>query len=741
MNLPMQKICQSRAIVNSAWTATNNQNRNYSNMAVRKQQIVSNRPLPALQNNNRGFAIMFALIIGTIMLILAVALFTFTGQQQTGIQSIVNGEIAHFLAEAGINSSIGSVRETVAKSLANDAAAKKLKEILTRPGEFKDICINDLLGGSWNADLQSFAQEVDKEAEIRVDVWLRDFINSETDPATWFDPVSRRGFLAIESTGSFKNAKRVIVIKRQVHVANIIPGFAGKFSLFVTDACRNGEGQFNLIRNDYRGMITDGPKPLMVYNHALPDNPFEAGNMADIDKEEADSEIWKKRGWLWLGGKKTRLNLCSGAGDLGEIFHFYDVSNPNVFSPIKFSTPPSALPPAFSASLQLPWDKSNTSVRQLIYNFGHSFVLDGFHDRSSRKDTEAMYEGNILSSGEKQHYSSKSSILHLYGDARKGYQSRTKVFGQVYSAFPRFANLEVKPEEPEAAALFASANPPPLYLLPSVAESSFNNSISISDILNRSVGGPLLQTGMIFTSYNEYAQLMSKITELPYAESYNSMQDVYAAKPGRTFPSNAGILAMDAGNEITIQRDQHLFFKGRPSPATLLATLENRVQFQVDSINDFWERFLNKDGELELNAVVRISNPKRLDMQIPAAGKPQPLIVKGGGIIILDAGNLVLRGISCANANEALTIARRGSGSIAFATTQPNQVNIVAPESELSYGSKFDLFGSLCVGSIYADHRFQGGTLRFRDGQDPTKTGYDRFYKIFIDPKDSFWNE
>jgi hypothetical protein len=173
----------------------------------------------------------------------------------------------------------------------------------------------------------------------------------------------------------------------------------------------------------------------------------------------------------------------------------------------------------------------------------------------------------------------------------------------------------------------------------------------------------------------------------------------------------------------------------------LLTTLDARVQLEVAEISDFWERFLNDDGELELNGIVRIRNSRRLDMQIPASGKPQPLIVRGGGMIILEAGNMILRGISCVDANEALTLVLRGNGSVSFASTQPNQVNIVAPGCELSYGSKFDLTGTLCVGSVYADHRFQGGIVRFRPGQDPLAPGYGRYYKIFVDSKDSFWNE
>ena len=214
----------------------------------------------------RGFAIMIALIIGTVLLILAVSLYSFVGHQHNGMQTIVNGEVAHFLAEAGINSSIGAVRASIARSFAGDGG-KRLSELLLKPGVFADVCINDMLDPTWNKDLETFAREVDKEASIRVDVWLRDFEFAETDVSVWADPVARQGFLVIEATGGFKNSKRKIAIKRRVSVASILPGVLAKFTAFVSDAARRNEDSFNLIRNDYRGMITDGPRPLMFYNH------------------------------------------------------------------------------------------------------------------------------------------------------------------------------------------------------------------------------------------------------------------------------------------------------------------------------------------------------------------------------------------------------------------------------------------------------------------------------------------
>jgi hypothetical protein len=690
-----------------------------------------------------GFAIMFALIIGTVMLILAVSLFSFVGHQHTGIQNIVNGEVAHFLAEAGINSCIGTVREAISRDLDQSAQNSAIRELLFKPGTPADVCINNLLGDSWNAELEKFAREVDeKDAEIRVEVWLRNMKLSETNTGSWSDPISKEGWLAIESVAHYKNSQRTLAVRRNIRVSSILPGPMSKFTLFAGNASRNGEAVFNLIRNDYRGTVTDGPKPLICYNHATSETPLSSANFGDILEEEKDPQIWKKRGWIYLGPKKVRLNLCSGAGKLGEIFHFYDVSNTFQFNPVKFATGQEFLPQKLRSAIQIPWDLSSSAVRNVSYSFGHSFILDGFHDRSNRKESEAMYEGNVLSAGEKAQYSSKSSILHLYGDARKGFQSRTKVFGPVVAAFPRFASLEITPEEPDVKAMFDNLKPPPLYLIHSKSENSYDNSIEIKDVLNRKFGGPLLKSGMICENYADYRSIMSRITELPYVSSYNSMQEVYSSVINRTFPPVKEILKPDNLSEVTVESSEgHLFFKGSLTSDKVCGTLAARVHNNIDEISEFWEKFVNEDGELELNQIVRIRNKKKLDFMVPPPEYSIPMQIKGGGMVILENGNLMIRGIKCSNEKEALTIVAPSARTVSFPTATENHLNLVAPEAELSYGSRINLLGTLCIGSIFADHRFQGGAIRFRTDQDPANPGYQKFYKVYLDEVDSYWHE
>ena len=690
-----------------------------------------------------GFAIMIALVIGTIMLILAVSLFSFVGHQHTGIQNIVNGEVAHFLSEAGINSCIGTVREAINRDFSATGNNSEIRKILLQPGKIDDICINDILGADWNRELEKFAAEVDpEEASIHVDVYLRDFDLTETTPSQWSDPVSKEGFLVIESTAEYKNSQRVLSVRRQLKVASALPGPLSKFTLYVRNASRNGENSFNLIRNDYRGTITDGPKPLICYNHETPETPFSDASLGQIFKDEKNEQIWQKRGWIYMGPDKVRLNLCSGAGELGEIFHFYDVSNSFDFEPVKFVTPENSLPPNLQTTLQIPWDLSHQTVRTVQYQFEHSFVLDGFHDRSNRKETDAMYEGNILSDGEKSHYTSRSSILHLYGDARKGYQSRTRIFGPVIAAFPRFASLKVSSPEPDVQNMLDSVNPPPLYLIPSRGEDDYHNSIPVKDALNRSFGGPLLKSGMICENYTQYSSIMSRITEQPYVFSYNSMQEVYSQNPNRVFPSQNQILGTANANNIVITGPgNHKFFEGQVNPRQICRQLKSRTQLEIDEISDFWDEFINKKGELELNQIVYIKNNKNLDFIVPPSGSSLPLQIKKGGMVLLDQGNLVIRGLKSKTANESLTIVAPNATSVSFPGTQPSHVNLIAPSAEMTYSSRLEIFGNLCVGSIFADHRFQGGTLKFRSDQDPTNSGYQNFYKTFLDKVDSYWNE
>jgi hypothetical protein len=690
---------------------------------------------------SRGFALVMVLAIGVVLVLLGMTLFRFVGQQHESVHVLAWGEVAHLLAEAGISSSIRQVREAL-QAAGLESGDSALQKILRQPNPLADTSLMPYLKDSWNQELKAFAADVDKTASIRVEVWLRGFEATETDPSRWADPLAKAGWLSIEATGRYREVERTLTVKRRIRVASILPPLTSRFTLHLKDASRGQEGRFNVVRNDYQSNVVEGPRPLVCLNHATPDSPFEARSIGEILSAEADEQIWQKRGWIWLGGGKVRLNITSGAGAYGEIFHIYDVSNPNTFQPIQFKSPPSQIPAVFSNPVLLYWDRVDLNpARQVQYTFEHGFVFEGFHDKSSKKDVDAMYDGDILSPLERQIYTSRSNLLHLYGEARKGYQSRTRVLGRVVAAFPRFSVLQVSSPETDVQEMLTNARP--LYPVPSMPERAYDPGREIKDARGRRVGGPILTAGMLFSNWAEYAKVMSGIVELPYVTSYNAMQDVLARKPVRVFPPEKTILSEDLGSDLEIRHEHVLCYKGPVEAGPRqLEVIQGRVQAEVSSIADFWDTYLDrKGGALVLDSVVRIRNPEQRDLFLPPAGQPAPLKVSGGGMIVLEQGNLVLGGVVVTDPQEALSIVLVRGRTITFASGQPNHVHLFAPGAEVTAQAPIQVFGSLAASDISPTGCTQGGTLRFREATDPSRPSALAFTKIHIEPQDSIWHE
>lgn len=688
-----------------------------------------------------GVVMILVIVFGSVLLLLGITLHQYAVRQEANIQHITSGEVAHFLAESGLSVSIRSVRDALASAgIGGDAGNVELNRLLTRPGPLSDTSLMPLLKDTWNQDLRGFAAEVDRSAKIGVEVWLREFGPTETDPAVWADPCAKSGYLSIEATGEYKGVRRTLAVKRRVHVSNILPPVVSKFTLHVADASRGQEGRYNIIRNDYAGGVTDGPKPFTCLNHDTPESPLEPKSLAEALSANVPPDAWKHRGWIYLGGRRVRLQITSGAGAMGEIFHFYDVSNVNMFQAVRFRTPAAQLPEIFSSPAELPVDKD--PQRQISYALGHGFVIEGFHDRSNRADHDAMYQGNVLSSKEKAAYGAQSSQLHIFGEARKGFQSRTKVVGNVHAAFPRFANIDVTPEDPDVARQFSALRPPPMYLLPSMAESDFDPGRIISDVLGRKTGGPVLVAALLCPDYRRYAPLMSGIVEIPYAKLYNTMQDVIENVNPRQYPSGQTILDADDGGTIELTRDAALLYRGRAEAPHAADVMQKRARREFGSIAEFWKACLDeKTGMLHINDLVRIRNDEKLTFALPPAGKNPPLKVSGGGLVVLDEGNVALRGVQMTEPGDALTIVAVNGSTVSVENTLPNHVNILAPRADLTAQARIDLTGTVAVGNLPPDPRSAGGVLRYRQMQDPTQTGYQAFYKIHIDERDSVWHE
>lgn len=693
-------------------------------------KLIVNKP-------NNGVTLFLILTLSFILIIISIAVIKLNRQQNLTSHFYTFGEIAQLLAEVGINYSLKSVKEAIHKITTTNQ--NEINKILLTPNPLKDTSLMPYLKDDWNTDLKEFTSQVDPSAAIKVEIWLRNFMPLEDDITKWKDPIAKIGWLCIESTGIYRDVKRTISIKRLVKVASILPPISSKFTLFLLNACTNNESKFNVIKNDYQGNIITGIRPLVCYNHNTEEAELEKRSIAEVLSEEKQENIWEKRGWIWLGGGKIRLNLSSGASQFGDIFHFYEVGNLNIFQPIQFKTSKDLLPIWFSQPITLYWDRVDIDPkRQVMYNIDHAFILDGFHYQSSHCFEDAMYFGNILSDYEKNKYSSYSSYLRIFGDARKGFHSRTKVFGEVYSALVKFGILQISSNEQDVQQMLSQNQP--IYILPSIPKQNFNPHFEIKDVKNRRVGGPILTISMLFSDWEQYSKCMSQIIEIPYNLSYSSLQEIYLNTKDRYFPPRKVYFGIEDKKEIELRNGNFILFNGKVDIKNLINTILNRKFIELKTLSEFWNRYYDRENnKLNIDSIVYIQNSDKKDLIIPPISNLPPMVIEKGGMIILENGNLVLNGAIVKSAFEALTIVLLNGTNITFVSNRPNHLHIIAPNAEINSIAPINITGSLLALDISPLKNVFGGIIRYRESTDPTKPTYYNFYKIMIDSKDFSW--
>jgi len=658
----------------------------------------------------------------------------FTNQQHANVHIMASSEMAHFLAESGISSTLVALRGDGGTSV---------KTLLSQPGPLADVSLLPYLPETLNQELARLAKEVDRSASIRVKVGLTGFRQTETDPALWVDPVAKVGWLSIESKGEYRGFQRTLTVRKKVSVGSALPPVVSKFTLHVQDVARDKEGSLNTVRNDLSGNLLNGPRPVICFNHDTPDNSVEPRSVPDPQGAETLPEIGEKRGWIWFGGKKVRLNLMAGATALGELFHFSSASGEGKNVAISFKLSPDLLPPVFSTPLTVYWDLIEIDpMREVRYQLGQGFILQGFYGKTANPGLEAMYDNGVLSYAERKKYGTKSSMFHLFGDARKGFQSRTRVLGNVYAAFPSFSNLEVTPQDPEVLDMFQNQTPAPVFLFPEMSEADFDPTRQVTEFLNRRIGGPILPIQAITESYAEYRKLMSRIVEIPYASTSNFMESTSLGNSPGQSTADEMVPAETNGLNLTLERDHQVIFQGPVGAPNLITVVENRVQKEVTSISEFWEKFYDPDKNLlDLSQIVRIRNSENLDLVLPPRNRPPAMTVSGGGMIILEEGNLILRGVKISSPDDALTVIVKSGTKVLFENALPNQINIAAPKAQISVMDQFHLCGTLAVAGIASQADFPGGIVQYRESQDPTQASSLKFAKIRINEWDSFWHE
>ena len=691
------------------------------------EQNTGNRILLS-RNEKHGFILLHVLVVGSLLLFLGLVFFFFANRQHANIHIQANTEMAHFLAESGLNVTTAALR-------GNEFSI--LKSLFSQSSLPSTIPLNPLFPKSWSLQLNQLAKEADPTASLQVKAWIHDLIQTETDPTLWQDPTAFNGWLSVESRGEYRGFQRTLTVRKKVTCGSALPPVTSKFTLHLQDAHQGKDGSQNTVRNDLQGTLLKGPRPIVCFNHNTPDNPIEPRAASASAGDASPPDAFAERGWIWLGGKRVRLNLAAGTGNFGELFHFSHDQTGNTPVAISFKLSADLLPRAFSSPLSLYWDRVDIDpMREVQYRLGQEFVLQGFYDKSDVPGLEAMFDNGVLSHDERTRYGVKSSAYRLFGDARPGYRSRTRVLGNVFAAFPLFSNLEVSPLESDVQASFQSQTPPPVFLLPSMSSRNFDPSKQVTEFRNRHFGGPVLAIKELTESHAEYRTIMSRIIEIPFCTTAGFLE-----KAAHPIVSDE-LSDQSPENPLILERDRQPLYRGPPDARSLVSVVERRAQKEVGSVPDFWNTFFDRRKQrLMLRHIVRIQNPLRQEMVIPPLECPAPLVVDQGGMIILEEGNLLLRGVKLSSPNDALTIILRRGTSVRFGNSLPNQVNVVALDGELSSAEQFELCGTLAVSRLSATSEFPGGTIHYRESQDPTRASHVKFLKVNIGEPGSVWHE
>ncbi len=286
-----------------------------------------------------------------------------------------------------------------------------------------------------------------------------------------------------------------------------------KFSLYLRDATGGDETKFNTVTiatPDTGNVVSNSPRPLTLVN----------GEPAGSSIAE---DIWKNRGWIYMGGGSALLNRAGGHLKFGQNFHSYF---PSADKPITlmFNFPPWPV-----GSRHVGFSVARWGFAETIYSGSHSALW-----REVLKRDFSRYPDTAKSRW-------ASSCLHLFGtnesDLGTSLISHTRVIGDVKDRFIEICYLADSASKSPIGAMismgpveYAKVVAPPTSNIPGMANVFVKNKlIHIPD-------GPLaLDDSELFDLQGKFSStkwlsndgsfcyytVMSKVDECSYNETYD----------------------------------------------------------------------------------------------------------------------------------------------------------------------------------------------------------------------------
>ena len=598
------------------------------------------------------------------------------------------------------------------------------------------------------ASLTSLAEEY-KQGSVDLSVTIASI--SQLDPIKLTkttggsDEVERKAILKIVPMAMVDGVSYSFEETRQVKIINLVPGILGKFSLFVQQCDANYNKYAANINGEPDDRVSSPHYPVILKN----------GGELDEGKQISTTDLdgWKRRGFIYLGGGTTVLNLTAGNHEaFGENFHFFNIDSllepksqiPSYFDPDpsgQFSNPPINVWNPISQLSTLPQNAlPPDGLFAPEFTFWIKHLVSGFYTKEDPENSDMNVDGRLAvhfptpSSPGVPNPQMMSSVLHLFGT--RSNPSPTLVLGNVFRRYADYSAIVMDATNDkvrDAILTYLNESTGAMPAQRSVIQSSLDSELGPNKPIV--IDTTVFSCEALFAGAGGYTEKMCQIFQEPYLRSHDYLYHRNSTNfypQSSTFPGPANSLAA-ATSTFTLSLDASLgrsepFFEEGVLSDLPMEFLLSKCVVKVEDCREFSAHFLN-ETILNLDTAVLIKEAKDGKYEFPAEVR-----IEKGGIIVFEKGNVSLGRISTIPGVDdfLIIVALNGNIVIDNSFSGAMKASLFAPKGEIILKNPtipLDVRGSVVVKRLPADCLQAGGKIVYNTQTDPSAPDYGNYYR------------
>lgn len=380
-----------------------------------KYQLQNNKPM-----KNKTGVILFVVLGGIFVLTILILSYNFLVQGKFHEQKeLLKHNLAMKSAQSITRFIIDQLKYDLAQSVTNSDRAKLLKEEILPENDSAKLA--EKLNSEWLSKIdylellkKLLPSQLSKDSSTEVTIGFEDVkpLKSYAKGNEVFFNFEKIGKISIETKVQIGRLKEEWKSVYPFRIIVPYPTPLTKFTLYVPQATTvHDPTKLNTVSigSPASGNIApQSPRPVYFYNSMF-------GN-----DENKDEDVWKRRGWIYLGGGNLYLNRAASHLRHGQrYFSYFPTANLPIALSLKFS--------------------NFTSIQAAGKTFSFKMARWGFSEALTHGPYSAMWK-TILKNYMTAHSIStdkswwRSSCLHLFGDVKNN-RSITRVCGNVYDRF------------------------------------------------------------------------------------------------------------------------------------------------------------------------------------------------------------------------------------------------------------------------------------------------------------------